>query len=106
MELAPTVQCLTGNVYASERKPPFTDYVLSAAKEQILYDVMQSEEGGRFYREQNRNMIVEAGDDLPQELPEHYIWMTLQQINHFLEFNNYLNIQARSILSALKYNKL
>lgn len=105
MELAPTVQCLTGNVYTSERKPPFTDYVLSAAKEQILYDVMQSEEGGRFYREQNRNLIVEAGDDLPQELPEHYIWMTLHQINHFLKFNNYLNIQARSILSALKYNK-
>ena len=105
MELAPTVQCLTGNVYTSERKPPFTDYVLNAPKEQILYDVMQSEEGGRFYREQNRNMIVEADKEFSQELPEHYTWMTLHQINHFLKFNNYLNIQARSILSALKYNK-
>ena len=105
MELAPTVQCLTGNVFASEKKPPFTEYVLNAKPEQILYDVLQSEEGGRFYREQNRNMIVEAGKDLPQELPEHYTWMTLHQINHFLKFNNYLNIQARSILSALKYNK-
>ena len=104
MELAPTVQCLTGNVYAADKKPPFTDYVLNAKPEQILYDVLQSEEGGRFFREQNRNMIVEAGKDLPQELPEHYTWMTLNQINHFLKFNNYLNIQARSILSALKYN--
>ena len=105
MELAPTVQCLTGNVYAVEKKPPFVEYVLNAPKEQILYDVMQSEEGGRFFREQNRNMIVEAGEDLPQELPEHCIWMTLHQINHFLKFNNYLNIQARSVLSALKYSK-
>jgi len=106
MELAPTVQCLTGNVFKSEKKPPFTEYVLNAKPEQIRYDVLQSEEGGRFYREQNRNMIVEAGEDLPLELPEQYTWMTLHQINHFLKFNNYLNIQARSILSAIKYNEL
>lgn len=105
MELAPTVQCLTGNVFASQKKPPFTEYVLNAKPEQIRYDVLQSEEGGRFFREQNRNMIVEAGKDLAQELPEHYTWMTLHQINHFLKFNNYLNIQARSILSAIKYAK-
>ena len=103
LELAPTVQCLTGNVFKSTQKPPFTEYVLNAAPGQIRYDVLQSEEGGRFFREQNRNMIVEAGEDFPRELPDHYIWMTLSQINQFLRFNNYLNIQARSILSAIKY---
>ena len=103
LELAPTVQCLTGNVYTSTVKPPFVDYVLSASRKQILYDVFQSEEGGRFYQEQNRNMIVEAEDDFPNEVPERYIWMTLNQINQFLKFNNYMNIQARSILSAIKY---
>lgn len=106
MELAPTVQCLTGRIPENpKQRPAFYDYVMNAKKEQILYDVLQSEEGGRFFREQNRNMIVEADEDLPQELPEHYMWMTLHQINHFLKFNNYLNIQARSILSAIKYNK-
>ncbi|MPN50659.1 hypothetical protein SDC9_198291 [bioreactor metagenome] len=64
---------------------------------------MQSEEGGRFYHEQNRNMIVEAGDDFPDELPERYTWMTLGQINEFMRYNNFLNIQARSILAAIKY---
>lgn len=106
MELAPTVQCLTDIIPREhELRPAFYDYVVNARKDQVLYDVLQSEEGGRFFREQNRNMIVEAGKDFPQELPEHYIWMTLNQINHFLKFNNYLNIQARSILSAIKYNK-
>lgn len=104
LELAPTVQCLTGNVFTASQKPPFTDYILNAPKERLLYDVLQSEEGGRFYREQNRNMIVEADDSFPLEVPEHYTWMTLRQINNFLKFNNFLNIQARSILSALKYN--
>ena len=104
MELAPTVQCLLDNVCSNSAHPPFVDYVLNVKKEQILYDVMQSEEGGRFFREQNRNMLVEADDDFPSDVPEHFIWMTLNQIYQFMKFNNYLNIQARSILSSIKYN--
>lgn len=104
MELAPTVQCLTGNVYeANIQRPEFADYVLNAKSDQIVFDTLQSEEGGRFYKEQNRNLIVEADEDFPLELPERYTWMTLRQIYKFLRFNNYLNIQARSLISALSY---
>ena len=105
LELAPTVQSLTDNfrAYSGVGRADFTDYVLETPKERVIYDVLQSEEGGRFYREQNRNMIVVAGDDFPKELPERYRWMTLGQIYRFLKFNNYINIQARSLLSALNY---
>lgn len=107
IELAPTVQCLTGNVYAENNiKPEFAEYVLNATRNQKVFDTLQSEEGGRFYKEQNRNMIVEVGDDFPLELPERYTWMTLRQIYKFLRFNNYLNIQARSLISALPYKEL
>jgi len=104
IELAPTVQCLTGNVYAVKNKPAYTDYVLNAPKNKVLYDVMQSEEGGRFYHEQNRNMIVEADDTFSEEELPNFHWMTLRQIGEFLKFNNYLNIQARSLISAIKYD--
>lgn len=104
MELAPTVQCLTGNVYTSQYKPEFSMFVLDEnSNKKILYDVLQSEEGGRFYKEQNRNMLVEVSDDFPIELPERYIWMTLGQMFNFIKFNNFLNIQARSLLAAIKY---
>lgn len=104
MELAPTVQCLTGNVFAENiQKPAFAEYVLNARKDQIVFDTLQSEEGGRFFKEQNRNLIVEADEDFPLEVPERYTWMTLRQIYQFLRFNNYLNIQARSLISALSY---
>ena len=103
-ELAPTVQCLTGNIPIDlQRQPDFYQYVINAKKEQIVFDALQSEEGGRFYREQNRNLIIEAGDDFPLEVPERFTWMTLRQIYKFLRFNNYLNIQARSLISALSY---
>ena len=103
MELAPTLQCLTGNVFESKHKPHFFEEVISANKANIIYDALQSEEGGRFYQEQNRNIIVLVGEEFPLELPDHYHWMTLGQINEFLRFNNFLNIQARSLLAAIKY---
>ena len=104
IELAPTVQCLTGNVFAEGiKKPEFVDYVLNAPANQIVFDSLQSEEGGRFYREQNRNMLVEADSNFPVYLSPRYTWMTLGQIYEFLRFNNYLNIQARSLISVLSY---
>lgn len=104
MELAPTVQCLTGKIAEEgDMKPPFIDQILHTSKESVIFDTLQSEEGGRFYKEQNRNIMVEVGDEFPLELPERYTWMTLRQIYKFLRFNNYLNIQARSLISAINY---
>ena len=104
IEFAPTVQCLTGNYRNTNAfNIPFLDYVLNVDKHNIIFDNLQSEEGGRFYREQNRNMIVFAGDEISEVLPENYIWMTLNQLNAFIKFNNYLNIQARSLLAAIQY---
>ncbi len=104
IELAPTVQCLTGNYRQTQKGAlPFLDYILNVNEDQIFYDTVQSEEGGRFYREQNRNLIIIAGDEIPVELPENYIWMTINQLYTFLKFNNYLNIQARSLIAAISF---
>ncbi|MCK5360722.1 MAG: NDP-hexose 2,3-dehydratase family protein, partial [Gammaproteobacteria bacterium] len=107
IELAPTVQCLTGNYRKglSEYEPEFLNYVLQAGQNpaRVRYSAMQSEEGGRFFREQNRNMIVEAPADFDENLPENFIWMTLNQLQLFIKFNNYLNIQARSLISAVRF---
>lgn len=104
IELAPTVQCLTGDYRLPDSQPvPFLDYVLGASGEQLVIDTVQSEEGGRFYKEQNRNMIVMADSEFPEDLPENYIWMTLNQLHYFNRFNNYLNIQSRSLLSAISF---
>jgi oxidase EvaA len=77
--------------------------VLNAKPEQIVFDTLQSEEGGRFFREQNRNMIIVANEEIPEQLPDKYIWMTLNQLYTFLKFNNYLNIQARSLIAAISF---
>jgi oxidase EvaA len=103
IEMAPTVQCITDN-YIGKNNQPFVEYVLHARPEQIKIDTLQSEEGGRFYQEQNRNMIIEADDSFPiDDIPENYIWVSFQQLMLFLHFNNYLNIQSRSLISLIRF---
>lgn len=107
IELAPTVQCLTGNYRKGEREynVPFIDYVLYPEKYNatVHHSSFQSEEGGRFFKEQNKNMIIEVADDFDINIPDNYIWMTLNQMKSFIKFNNYLNIQSRSLLSIVKF---
>jgi dTDP-4-dehydro-6-deoxy-alpha-D-glucopyranose 2,3-dehydratase len=104
LELAPTVQCITDNYKVTPKgRLPFLDYVLEAPEEQYIFDSLQSEEGGRFYREQNRNLIIEAEPDFDENLPPNYIWMTLNQLKTFIKFNNYLNVQSRSLIAAINF---
>ncbi len=106
VEFAPTVQCLTGNYRETKAGSlPFLEYVLNASKNQIIYDTMQSEEGGRFYKEQNRNLLIYVGEKFSNKLPDNYVWMTLSQILWFLKFNNFFNVQARSLIAAINYCK-
>jgi oxidase EvaA len=104
IEFAPTVQCLTGNYKETKQGLlPFLDYVLNASEDKIIFDTLQSEEGGRFYKEQNRNMVVLSGDEIDLDIPDNYIWMTLNQLLAFIKYNNYINIQARSLIAALSF---
>lgn len=105
IEMAPTVQCLTGNYRKGENEYtiPYLETVLNAPKDKIWYSSYQSEEGGRFFQEQNLNIIVEVGDEFPTRVEENYCWMTLNQMLSFVTYNNYLNIAARSLLSAISF---
>jgi oxidase EvaA len=105
IELAPTVQCLTGNYRTglNEYSVPFIQDVIDAKTSQIWYSALQSEEGGRFFQEQNKNMIIETTEDFDIEVPENYCWMTLNQLLTFIKFNNYLNIASRSLISAINF---
>ena len=76
---------------------------MNAKKENIWYSTYQSEAGGRFFQEQNLNIIVEVGEEFPIDVDENYCWLTLNQMMSFVTYNNYLNIAARSLLSAIRF---
>ncbi len=103
VELAPTVQCTPTNYQngPSTQLPAFVDLFQSASQEQIHFDSMLSDEGGRFYHSQQRHLVIELEADWNVALPPDYCWMTLRQIQSFAQFSNYVNIELRSILSCL-----
>lgn len=100
LEMAPTVQCITGSYTNPEFSVEYLDYFLEK-KGVIHYDVIQSEEGGRFYHEQNQNIVIEVGENELNEIHPNFIWMTFAQAKSFIKFNNYFNIEARSLLACI-----
>lgn len=71
--------------------------------EGVKFDTLLSEEGGRFYHEQNRNVIVEINADELPSLPEGYFWTDYKTLGTLAKINNCLNIQLRNLLSVLEW---
>jgi oxidase EvaA len=79
---------------------------LLSSRSRILFDVVLSEEGGRFYHEQNRNTIIFIDkNDVPQQLLKESfaLWLDFSTLNSLVQHNNVLNIQLRNLLSLLDW---
>ena len=98
-ELAPTIQCLTGNI-DSFKPPKYLDYIDSIEPQRVIYDHYQSEEGGRFYRESNRNMIVKVQSNFLTQYSNTHIWIAYEQLKHLSLYGNMVNVQARCLLTV------
>lgn len=104
IELAPTYQREAGSAQLEDVvEKTFMNLIAQGGR--ITHNVLLSEEGGRFYCEQNRNLIVEV-DDCPSclqdgELPEGYFWLDFATLNLLARANNVLNIQLRNLISLL-----
>ena len=102
IELAPTVQleaAIPESEYSNMDKLFFE--LLNGGAE-LKNNVILSEEGGRFYHEQNKNIVIQTEPDKIGELPEGYFWLDYKTLNEMVQFNNVLNIQLRNLLSLLE----
>nr|WTB28360.1 NDP-hexose 2,3-dehydratase family protein [Streptomyces sp. NBC_00830]WTB35722.1 NDP-hexose 2,3-dehydratase family protein [Streptomyces sp. NBC_00830] len=99
-ELGPTVQCQPDNYRDAPpaSRPAFLDWLLTVPPERLHYDVLQSEEGGRFHHAVNRYLVAEADDTVPDEAPDGYLWVTLRQLTALMPHSHHLNVELRSAL--------
>lgn len=72
-------------------------------KGDVLIDRILSEEGGRFYQEENRNVIMQVKKDEIGALPDGYVWSDYGTLNILTQINNCLNIQLRNLLTLLEF---
>lgn len=102
VELGPTVQWEPAHYLYDDDEIEMIFRKHMECKENFQIDVVLSEEGGRFYHEQNRNLILEIDGDEIKELPPKYIWVNYSTLNYLVQVNNCLNIQLRNLLSLIK----
>lgn len=102
IELGPTIQ--REAVAISQDDDSITRFFMErlGQGQGILFDHLLSEEGGRFYHEQNRNILIRVNIHELPALPEGYFLLDYRTLNKLVQINNTLNIQLRNLLSLLE----
>ncbi|BCB88544.1 NDP-hexose 2,3-dehydratase [Phytohabitans suffuscus] len=103
VEVGPTVQCTPDNYVGrpASEWPAYLDLVLSR-RVRPIYDVMQSEEGGRFHHALTRHLVVEVGGGFPLGTGPDFAWLTLGQLGELTRHSYQLDMEARSLLLCLR----
>jgi oxidase EvaA len=94
VQVGPTIQTSRNVDHGS-----FADLLLGAPADRILCDTMQSEEGGRFFAETHRHLVVDV-TEVDAEPPVGLRWLGLRQV-HDLLMQGRVNSQLRSLLALL-----
>jgi len=101
LQLSPTVQATRSNYSRVHggHAPRYLEYFTEPGLATVLLDQLQPEQGARFLRKRNRNMVVLVSHDVP--VHEDFAWMTLGQIKALLACDNLVNMDARTVVSLI-----
>jgi len=106
IQVSPTLQATKSNftLIHGGKTPPFLEYFNTNSKFiRIIVDQLQSEQGARFLKKRNRNMIVEVDEDyIIEAIPHNYCWLTLGQIKNLMKKENLVNMDTRTVLSCIQ----
>lgn len=103
IELGPTLQLEPSHLHGPYDQVGTVFMQKMKEQKHVLHDVLLSEEGGRFYHEQNRNVIIEINkEDVIANEQDGYFWVDYKTLNTLVQVNNCLNIQLRNLLSLLE----
>lgn len=102
IQLSPTVQATKSNYTQVHggTLPPYLSYFLDSDGTRVIVDQLQSEQGARFFKKRNRNVILEVTNDKEIDILPHFCWLTLYQIKTLLRLDNVVNMDARTVLSC------
>ena len=106
LELSPTLSCRINSHLLESHIGEQISKCLNddEQKQSIVLDVFQSEEGGRFFEDSNRNVII-WNDHFTSD-DENYRWVSLESIVELINIGGYVNIQLRNLMSMINPNNL
>lgn len=104
VQLAPTVQATPSNYLRVHggRATPYLERFLpdGRAGGRVLVDALLSEQGSRYLRKRNRNLIIEVPPGEAVPVAPDFAWLTLGQIGGLLRGGGRVNMNARTVLAC------
>ncbi|MFM9610741.1 NDP-hexose 2,3-dehydratase family protein [Streptomyces niveiscabiei] len=82
---------------------PYLDYFLRPGSRAVVFDQLLSEHSSWYLYKRNRNMIVEIPEHEEVPVGEEFTWLTLGQLRRMLALGDRVNMNARTVLSAITY---
>jgi len=108
VQLAPTLQATASNQGRVHRgrEPAYLDLFADRPHERDVVDQLQSEQGSRFLRKRNRNLVVvlPPGEELTHD--ESFRWLSVCELLGLLRLDHAVNTDCRSVLSCLPVSLL
>ena len=80
-------------------------YFINNSLGKIRYSKTQSDEGGRFFKSQSKNLIVEILSNEKIKISNNYIWMSHNQVLHFIK-KGIFNIDARILFACFNIKNI
>lgn len=105
IQLSPTIQATKSNFTKQHggNAPAYLSYFIDSKRYRVMVDQLQSEQSSRFYKKRNRNIIILVEDEI--EVMDSHMWMTLGQIKECLKIDNLVNMDTRTVLSCIPFEK-
>ena len=84
------------------RKPKFYDIVIQQKSAELIYYTIHNEEGARFWKKSNWNVIVNLKNPYDKRIKgSNYKWVSFKQIKKLSLINRYVNPFVKTILFIL-----
>ena len=105
IQLAPTCQATDSNARQLHggQRPPYVDRFRPGAAN-AMSDVAHSEQGTRFFRKRNRNVLVFTEHDEP--VPPTHRWLDVDRVLDLAGQSYLVNTDARSVLVCAPWHQL
>ena len=101
IKISPSFQATQSNMNRAHggRRPNFFDIVIQNKGSQLIYYTIHNEEGARFWKKSNINVIVQINNPLDKRIKgENYKWVSYSQIKKLALKDNIINPFVKTIL--------
>ena len=104
IKISPSFQATQSNMNRAHggKRPKFYDIVMNLKGAELIYYTIHNEEGARFWKKSNWNVIVKLKNPYDKRIRgNNYKWASLKQIKQLALKNRYVNPFVKTILFIL-----